>query len=200
MPRRKAWHGRPPASTAEARRRLLDAACASVERLGAARAGLTDVATEAGVTRQTVYRYFRDVDHLFRSAAALSSGGFLERLRARSHRETTLAARIVECMVFAIRELPRDPWLGRLGTDHDSGFGPSSLVDLGFVQEEIILLAGGTSPMPRPALDQLAELLVRLLHSYLADPGPDRTDEALRTVLCACLSPVIHASVASENM
>ncbi len=191
MPRRKAWHGQPPATHAAARRRLLDAAITMVERLGSTRVGLTDVAEEAGVTRQTVYRYFRDADDLFRSAAALSSGGFLERLRSNAHQEATLEARIIACVVFAIRELPSDPWLGNLG---DGRFTPSSLVDLGFVQEEITHLAHGVR-LPRAVLDPLAELLVRVLHSFLTDAGPPRSETALRDTLTSWLAPAISEAL-----
>jgi AcrR family transcriptional regulator len=194
MAKRKAWHGNPPSSQAEARRRLLDVARGCVERLGA-RAGLTDVATEAGVTRQTVYRYFDDADDLFRSAAALTTGGFLERLRAHTLAHgTTLPERIVENLVFTIRELPNDPHLGALQPG-DELFGLGFLMDLRFVQEEVAHLAGGETGMTPEALDGLAELMLRLLHSFLSEPGKVRTEEELRNVLQAWLLPVISRSL-----
>jgi AcrR family transcriptional regulator len=169
---------------------LLDAARACIERLGAAKTGLTDVALEAGVTRQTVYRYFADAEDLFRSATVLSSGGFLERMRARVERESGAAERIVECLVFAIREIPGDQVLGGLSAA-DHHFTLSYLLDLRFVQDEIERLSRGQAALPRARLDALAELFLRLLHSFLADPGPARSEAELRALLRGWLVPVI---------
>lgn len=191
MRRRKAWHGNPPSTPAEARRVLLDAAGACVERLGR-KAGLTDVAAEAGVTRQTVYRYFDDTDDLFRSAAALASGGFLERLRASVRRYDTFEDRVVQCLVFTIREMGSDPHLGALTPAQDQ-FTMGYVLDLGFVQDEATLLADGALDMSRADLDELAEFMLRLLYSFLTDRGPERDEQALRLTLTRWLVPVLEA-------
>ena len=195
MPRKRAWNGEPPRTAAEARRRLLDAAQAVVERVGLAKAGLSDVADAAGVTRQTVYRYFDNADDLFHSSAAFASGGFHERLRRRALACNTLAERMVECLVFAIVELPRDPHLGPL-VGSDNYFTVANALELGFVQEEIVALADGDPPLDAAARDELAELLLRLLHSFLVDPGLDRDEETLRAFLRTALVPAIDARIA----
>lgn len=191
--RRKPWNGSRPANAEAARRRLLDAARTAVERHGEARAGLADVARIAGVTRQTVYRYFEDSDDLFRSAAALASGGFLEQLRAEVRRRPTWRGRVVECLVFTVTRLPEDPHLGPLV--RAQGVDPSFLLGLGFVQEELVALAD-EGPVPAPAhLDALAELLIRLLGSFLTDPGPPRDADALRALVDGWLTPHLEPPV-----
>ncbi len=192
MARRKAWHGDPPKTPDEARRRLLDAACECAERLGDA-AGLSDVASSAGVTRQTVYRYFDDAEDLFRSAAALSSGGFLERLRAAVEVQTTPQDRVVECVVFAVTELPKDKHLGPLLTSGELEL--SSLLGLGFVQEEFGLIADSDHALDEAALDEMAEMLIRLMRSFLVDPGPARTPKELRAFLGRWLAPMIASKL-----
>ncbi len=189
MSKRKAWNGSSPSTPTDARRILLESATKCVERLGR-RAGLTDVALEAGVTRQTVYRYFEDTEDLFRSAAALASGGFLERMRAQVRTRETLVEQVVECMVFTIRGLSSDPNLGNITPDDDM-FSLSSMLELGFVQEEVRLLTDGNPGMTTQQLDELAELLVRLLHSFLEEPGVDRSEDELRTVLATWLKPLL---------
>ena len=67
--RRKAWNGSPPKTQAEARRFLLAEAERCIERFGLTKVGLSDVADAAGVTRQTVYRYFENAEELFNAAA-----------------------------------------------------------------------------------------------------------------------------------
>lgn len=192
MPRRRAWNGDPPKGADDARRRLLSVARECVERLGFGKAGLADVAVAAGVTRQTVYRYFEDADDLFHSAAALGSGGFYERLHVRAEKRRSLATRLAECLVFAIVEIPRDPHLAYL-VSRAPTFSVRAALELGFVQEEIVALAGGPDrvALGRVEIDRLAELLVRLLHSFLADPGLDRDEEALRAYFVPLLEKVV---------
>jgi len=192
MPRRKAWNGEPPQNAEQARRFLVEVARDCVERLGLDKAGLSDVAEAAGVTRQTVYRYFRDADDLFHSAAALSSGGFHARMRAHVLRQTRLPERMVECLVFCVREVPSDPHLSALVKNGDY-FKVTAALKLAFVQDEIAFLAGNKSTLSARDRDELAELMLRLLHSFLFDPGEARTETALRAFLRGLLVPVIEA-------
>lgn len=196
MGKRKAWNGRPPASEAEARRFLLAVAQACIERFGASKSSLSDVAAAAGVTRQTVYRYFVDADELFDTAAVLAGGGFLERLRKRVRKRRGLAERAVEALVVAIREIPKDPHLSALVRSGDA-FGVSSALKLGFVQDELRELTDGAPGLSTSDRDELAELLVRLLRNFLADPGPKRSERELRTYLSRWLVPAIEGRLRS---
>jgi AcrR family transcriptional regulator len=55
---RRGWGGSPPADDEEARKRIVDAAIRLIERRGAQRTSLSDVAAFLSVTRPTVYRHF----------------------------------------------------------------------------------------------------------------------------------------------
>ena len=195
MQRRKAWNGNPPKTQAEARRFLLGVARDCVERFGLSKAGLSDVASAAGVTRQTVYRYFENADDLFNSAAVLASGGFLERMRARVLAHDGLAERMVETLVIAIHEIPMDPHLSALAQSGES-FSISSALKLFFVQEEMFELAEGDLHLDDVLRDELAEILLRLLNSFLADPGPARSEDELRAFLYRWLIPLIEEKLA----
>ena len=195
MPQRKAWNGRSPDSSAAARRYLLDVARECVERLGMAKAGLSDVAEAAGVTRQTVYRYFDSTEDLFRSAAVLASGGFHEQLRRKSMRRGSLAERIVETVVRCVVDIPNDPHLAAITASADQ-FSVSTVLRLGFVQEELVALADGDVSLSGRDRDELAELLLRLLKSFLDDPGEPRTERELRAFMCRWLVPMIEARLA----
>jgi len=192
--RRKAWNGNPPKTQAEARRFLLDVARVCVERHGVAKVSLSDVAQAAGVTRQTVYRYFSNADDLFSSAAVLASGGFLERMRRRVLEREGIAERIVETLVVAVCEIPKDPHFSAL-VQSDDYFTVSSLLRLFFVQEEMTALADGELSLNERERDELSELLLRMLHSLLADPGPTRTEDELRAFLHKWLVPMIEANL-----
>jgi len=192
--RRKAWNGHPPNTQAEARRFLLDVAKRCIDRFGLAKVSLSDVANEAGVTRQTVYRYFSDADDLFRSAAVLAGGGLHERMRTRALARKTLAERMVETLVVAIHEIPNDAHMSALLQSGDH-FTVSSALRLRFVQDEMVVLADGKLDLDEAEHDELAEILVRLLHSFLSDPGEERSEEELRAFLSRWLIPMLEAKL-----
>lgn len=192
MPRRKPWNGKPPDDAAAARRYLLDIAKDCVERLGMAKASLSDVAEAAGVTRQTVYRYFADADDLFRSAAVLAGGGFHQKLRKRALRRSTVAERIVENVVQSVIHIPDDPHLSAITADPEL-FNIATILQLGFVQDEMAAVADGELALSKRDRDELAELLLRLLQSFLADPGVTRSERELRAFLQRWLVPMIDA-------
>ena len=191
MQRRKAWNGNAPNSEAEARRFLLDVTQSCIERFGLSKVGLSDVASAAGVTRQTVYRYFTNADELFNAAAVLASGGLLERMRQRVDPHEGLAERIVETLVVAIHEIPKDAHLSTLVRSGDS-FNVSSALKLFFIQEEMVRLTDGDVMLDARDRDELAEILVRLLKSFLADAGPERSEKELRAYLYRWLIPTIE--------
>lgn len=192
MPRRKAWNGNPPSSPQDARRKLVEVARQCVERVGIQKAGLSDVAEAAGVTRQTVYRYFDSTEALFNSAAALASGGFHQRMRTQAERCATVPERILECLVFAVIHLPSDPHLSALA-DGENHLALGDALRLGFVQEEILHLAGADGSLPTRELNELAEVLARMLRSFLADEGERRTEDELRQFLHRWVLPGIQA-------
>lgn len=196
MARRRGWNGNPPASDDEARQMLLDATRQCIDRNGIGSTSLGDVAEQAGVTRQTVYRYFADTDDLFRSAAVLASGGFHERMRRRVLRETGLSHRVAECVVFAVTEIPRDPYLGAL-MNTDAAAQLPFVLTLRFVREEIMFLAGDVDLPTEQQADELSELLLRLLLSFLRETGIKRTPRQLRALVRRWVTAVL--SVPSDS-
>ena len=123
---------------------------------------------------------------------ATLGSGFHERLHERASRRRTLAARLAECVLFTLSEAPKDPHLAVLLRSREH-FTIAAALRLSFVQEEIVRLAGGAEACtlsPR-ALDELAELLLRLLHSFLTDPGEPRDEAAQRAYLLRVIEPVV---------
>jgi AcrR family transcriptional regulator len=196
--RRRAWNGKSPKTEAEARRFLLDVTQECIDRFGPSKVALSDVASAAGVTRQTVYRYFANADELFNAAAVLASGGFLERMRKRVLEHEGLAERIVETLVVAIHEVPKDAHLDTVVRSGDS-FDISSALKLSFIQEEMLVLTDGEVGLDAAERDELAEILVRLLKSFVADPGPERSEDELRTFLYRWLIPVIEEKLQASS-
>jgi AcrR family transcriptional regulator len=198
MQRRKAWNGQAPKTEAEARRILLAVTQECIERHGLSKVGLSDVASAAGVTRQTVYRYFATAEDLFNAAAVLASGGLLERIRERVVSHDGLAERIVETLVVSIQEIPKDIHLTALVRSGDPFAMPAALKH-SFAQDEMLALSDGDQVLCEQDRDELAEILLRLLKSFLDDPGPERSENELRRFLYRWLIPVIEEKLQSGS-
>ena len=107
----------PPA--ADTRTRILEAAVACVERWGLAKTSLEDVATEAGLSRATVYRWFEGGrDQLISEAVAWEIGRFLTDLADAVEPEPDLEAKLVRGLVWGHRAIEEHTLLQRiLGTE-----------------------------------------------------------------------------------
>ncbi len=195
--RAPAWGGLPPPdSDTEARRRLVDAARRCFERFGFEKTALGDVAAEAGVTRRTVYRYFDNSDELMRAAFVLAAGGIVERMVTRARSVEDPGERIVEAMVFLCREIPADPHLGPLfnpGRDGArAGRSISSAVTMEISHGALRAVTEDWSPLTSGEVDELVELILRLLQSFLTNPGPrPRSEAELRAFFRRWLLPAI---------
>lgn len=195
--RTPAWGGLPPpANDTEARQRLLEAAQRCIERFGVEKTAIADVAAEVGVTRRTVYRYFNSTDELLRAAFALTAGGIVGRMLAHVRRYRQPGVRLIEAMLFLMRELPADARLGPLvkpgrqrGRAEWSMF---SAVTMEVSHRALLAVNEDWSPLTAREVDELAELILRLLQSFLTDPGtPVRSDTQMRAFLKRWLLPVI---------
>jgi AcrR family transcriptional regulator len=185
----------PPGDDAEARRRLIEATRRCIERFGPERVTLGDVAEEAGVTRPTVYRYFDTWEDLLRAAFVVATGGILERTVAHARSFAEVGERLVEGFVYLWREIPADPYLGPIFTRGEVGrrARDSLLSDLSLeVGSRLLRSLGDDWGGLRPEeLDEFLEILIRLLDSFLLEPGPEPRDEdELRAFLRRWLLPM----------
>jgi AcrR family transcriptional regulator len=190
------WAGNTPASDAEAIERILDAADKIIDERGPAMR-IADVARALGVTRQTVYRYFPGTQALLVASAMRSADGFLDRMAAHLKGVTDPVVAITEGMAFAVEELASDKQVEFvLNQRHRGGQKVSIISDTA--------LAFGRSMLHRydidwercgfdeAGLDELNEFSLRVLHSFLADPGrPPRSGADLRRYLTRWIGPAI---------
>jgi AcrR family transcriptional regulator len=190
------WAGNTPASDEEAIDRILNAADRIIEERGSAMR-IADVARALGVTRQTVYRYFPGTQALLVATAMRSADGFLDHLAAHLKGVTDPVVAVTEGVAYAVEHLTADNQVEFvLNQRHRGGQTISIISDTA--------LAFGRSMLRRfdidwekhgfdeASLDELNEFCLRVLHSFLVDPGrPPRSGADLRRYLTRWIGPAI---------
>jgi AcrR family transcriptional regulator len=182
------WSGSAPATDEEAIARILEAAGQAIDAQGAD-FSIADVARTLGVTRQTVYRYFPSTDALLVAAAVHAASGFQARLAAHLRGITDPADAVAEAVATTLEWLPADKHLGLLlmpGRPNPHTESVTSDVALDFAHSMLrqfdvdwVGLGFGDGD-----LDELAEHLLRIIQSFVIDPGrPPRQGAELREYL-----------------
>ncbi|MBX7448182.1 TetR/AcrR family transcriptional regulator [Mycolicibacterium sp. 3033] len=181
------WSGAKPASDEEAIGRILAAAGRAIEERGAD-FSISDVARSVGVTRQTVYRYFPSTEALLVAAAVRAVDGFLQRLAVHVAGLTDPAAAVTEAVATALEWLPKEKYIGLLMAPGGASHAESVTSDVGlrFARDmvgrlDVDWVSRGYGD---DDLDELAEHLLRVIQSFVLDPGrPPRHGAALRGYL-----------------
>jgi AcrR family transcriptional regulator len=193
------WRGNPPGTEDEARRRIVEAATACLDRAGLAKTSLSDVAAEAGVTRQTVYRYFPSLNDILRAVALAGVEEFAGRMERHLASFGSATEVAVESVVFAVRTLPGERHLGLLLQAGEADFFTVGVISpLAFSYGARILrnvpvdwaAAGVTTD---DDLQGLAEILMRLFLSFLQYPStPPLTDDGIRALVRRWIGPALR--------
>ena len=190
------WSGNTPASDEEAINRILDAADQIVAERGSS-LRISDVARSLGVTRQTVYRYFPTAEALLVTSAMRSADGFIDRVEERVRGLTDPVTAMVESVSFAAENLAGDRQFENLLAQRADGGAVTSLTsETALTFSRAILhrfdVDWRVHGFDEAALDELAEISLRTLHSLLIDPGePPREGIALRRFVARWLGPAI---------
>lgn len=194
------WSGAAPASDDEAIARILDAAGKAIDARGAD-FSIADVARTLGVTRQTVYRYFPSTDALLVAAAVHSASGFLDRLAAHLQGITDPADAVAEGVAAALEWLPKDKHLGLLiepGRPSPHSEAVTSDVALDFAHSMVRRFDVDWAGLgfTDADLDELAEHLLRVIQSFVIDPGrPPRRGAELRVYLRRWVGAAVRPTI-----
>lgn len=194
------WRGNPPGTEREARRRIVEAATACIDRVGLAKTSLSDVAAEAGVTRQTVYRYFPSLADILSAVALDRVEEFAGRMERHLATFADPAEVAVESVVFGVRAVPDEPYLGLL-----LKAGEADVFTVAVTSSQSFALGARilrNVPVDWAAVgvtteddfEGLAEILMRLFLSFLQYPStPAHTDERLRALVRRWIGPALTA-------
>jgi AcrR family transcriptional regulator len=193
------WQGNPPRTEDEARERIIAATTRCVDQFGSGKTTLSDVAAELGVTRQTVYRYYPNLAELLGAVAQAGLEDFVTRMQAHLAKATSPSEAAIEAIVYAVRAIPREPYIGLLfqagETDVFSrGVTSAMALSLGADILRQIPVDWSEVGVADDELEGLAEILMRVFVSFLQYPAdPPRSDDELRDLVRRWLGPALHA-------
>jgi len=187
----------------------VDAAETCFGRFGVAKTTLDDIASEAGVSRATVYRYFEGGrDEIVLEVVLREARAFLAQLRRRIDRAASPDDAIVELILHTVGSVRKSEHLSLL-------FAPEVAGQTGSIAGASTALFGLTSDFVRPLLEGLrasgrlrpevdaedaSEYLLRAILSLLTVRGPRQRSPAserhfLRTfVVAALLEPDVQST------
>ncbi len=163
------------------------------------------MAAELGVTRQTVYRYYPNLAELLSAVAQAGLDDFVERMERHLAKSTTPAEAAIESVVFAVRAIPNEPYIGVLfqagETDIFSrGVTSSMALSVGAQILRRIPVDWSEVGVEDDELEGLAEILMRLFVSFLQYPAdPPRSEDELRAVVRRWLGPALRPATKSTR-
>ena len=186
------WGEDAPTSREGARRRLVEAARVCIGRSGLAKTTIEDVASEANVSRQTVYRYFADRDELLLAgvlaelAAAHPAPDRSETMARAARSPADAVASLVEGLVDTLMTVREHPVLSALlateGTSVRATIDGSSKALFRQYADDLRpwLVLGQQAGLLRSDVDpdDIAELALRITLSMITTEGPTHRDEA----------------------
>jgi AcrR family transcriptional regulator len=119
MPRGSRSQPTAAASTDDARERILAAAERCFDRHGVRKTTIDDIASEVGLSRPSVYRYFADRDDLLLELITRHGRALIDRAHKSISRQSSLPDQIVENLLYVAEHARQDP-LTRIVIDPDA--------------------------------------------------------------------------------
>ncbi|MBI4261280.1 MAG: TetR family transcriptional regulator [Actinobacteria bacterium] len=172
---------------ADTRSRILDAAFEAVSAFGLARTTVEDVAHRAGLSRQTIYRYFPSKDHLILALVLREEERFLDGVRAEHAAEPDLEEASRRAILFVFSYARRHPLLDRLlATDQGSllPYLTTRGMPLYVRAREAMaeLVASRVRPADPALLEAFLDASVRSIVSYVITPSDLPPRQVARTL------------------
>jgi AcrR family transcriptional regulator len=190
------WSGATPADDDEAIARILDATKRRIDQSGKD-FGISDVAKDVGVTRQTVYRYFPSTEALLFATSVPEVAPFLDSLTRHVRKIHDPAEVVVEGIAHTLERLPHERYLSLLLTPgkasaFSAGVTSDMAMSFGRALLERFDVDWSSAGIEGDDLDQLVEFMLRIFQSLVIDPGrPPHQGKELRVFLRRWVAPSI---------
>jgi AcrR family transcriptional regulator len=165
------------------RERILDGAFEAVATFGLSRLTMDDVARLAGLSRQSLYRYFDSKDAMIQALVYREEETFLEGIRAAHARHSRLEDAMREAILFSLRTAREHPLLDRLLASEPEVLLPFLTTRAGglLARARSVLgeLAGRWEVAPE-LIHRTADVGVRAMVSYVVTPTEDDPEDVAR--------------------
>jgi AcrR family transcriptional regulator len=183
---------------ATTRERILDAMFDAVQDFGLSRTTVEDVAQRAGLSRQTVYRYFPSKDHLVLELVLREEEKFIEGTRAAFSSESDLEVAVERAMAFTLSFARAHPLLDRLLATDTETFLPflttRALPVIARARDAMVDLIAERHPYLDPELLRgTFDLAARASLSYIITPS-ERPPELVSRTMARTLVAAIEAA------
>ncbi|WP_275081222.1 TetR/AcrR family transcriptional regulator [Mycolicibacterium pyrenivorans] len=194
------WGDATPAQSRDvARDRLLDAAETCLQGKGLSGTTMDDIASRAGVSRATVYRYFPSREAVVSGVIVRAAERYLHRISGRISAHCDLGSAILDFVAVTVRAARREPIIGLLfGSDDE-------LAGVGLAEGTSVALFELVAEFLRPvfaahwdqleagvSVDDAAEWILRTILSLLSVRGPrHRSPEGVDAFLRRFLLPAL---------
>ncbi len=164
---------------------ILDAAFTVIGRVGIAKLALEDVATEAGVSRQTVYRHFGSRDGLLSAVIVREEEALLALVDDATDGVDDLEQAVARGLAAALRGAEDHPLLQRLLRSEPEALLPFLTLGSGpvlsIVGPAIAAVVERRAPaLPAATREFLGDAVGRVVVSYAISPRDDIDDTARR--------------------
>lgn len=163
------------------RTNIMDAAIVCMKAKGIDKTRIGDIATELGISRQTIYNYFDNKNRLFDAVLSREALSLADRIARHIASFKNLADQFTQAFLFAIDEFPQNPVLSHVITS-----GGQYLQEVGHSRAQMQLFGELVLHQvfeQHPGLKQdsaeICEFLSRNIISFLLmpDPQPRSTQE-----------------------
>ena len=171
---------------------ILDAADALFTQQDAATVGMHEIATAAGCSRATLYRYFENRDALYTAYVHREARRLYEEVSEKVAAVKDPTQRLIEGVITALNAVRDSPalssWFATAQRPIGGEMAEHSEVIRVLVEGFVGSLAGGATQAD-DEVGRRARWLVRVMVSLLVFPGGDETDE--RTMLAEFVAPLV---------
>jgi AcrR family transcriptional regulator len=183
--------------------RILEAAMQQIGEWGLARTTVEDVARAAGLTRQTIYRYFASKDQLVTALLMREEDRLLEGVKQAFAAHPELEDAMFEGMLFCVRFADEHPLMERLLETDEEVSLPYLTTRAGSVvsraREVIASLIRQKAWVRAGMVEPVADLLVRAFISYTLTPPERSREEVVRDLTKIAVSALTQQKEGSRR-
>ena len=181
------WSGDRPKNDTEAKARLCEAALECIKRSNIDKTTMSDIAKQAGITRPTLYKHFKNKNEIFFAAIDAAALLFAESVVEHAKQFASFEERVIETIVFVVTELPRHRHLSLvLNNDCAEALRKRAFYD----EATLVFTANPAQPLieVRPDIKgqgiEIAEIMARFAISVILFPGKFTSDyQGLRKLI-----------------